>query len=177
MASFWDTIFFICMQVQLNEHYSNDTWLLLQDCCVRNTVTAPGIMLCFHLNEVLEKTEVSSYSLYIVEPVDSILRDNMESLRISKTVNLHIMQRSSLSVFMTGKTPSGVKRHHKSTKWQCCAKWPKRFSFFLFFFFFFLMHDHITSLKSHKMLKPHTQQQWLCLGCCRGLWLLWIGLC
>ena len=48
------------------------------------------------------------------------------------------MYHSSLSVFMTNNTPSGVKKQHESTLSRKVAKWPQFIlSNFLSFFFFF----------------------------------------
>jgi len=80
----------------------------------------------------------------LTESVDSIIlcRDSVDmqymitKKNFIKLVNLWAFittYHSSSSIFMMNNTPTGVKKHHKSTKpLQKVARWPKRFFFFSF---------------------------------------------
>ena len=65
----------------------------------------------------------------IIELIDSICRDSMDMQYMTKLNSLYTMCHSHSTVSMTNETPSGTKKHCKSTEPESCqmAK---------FFFFF-----------------------------------------
>ena len=59
-----------------------------------------------------------------------IVQKESQNLKNGQLISLYNNIPSSSSVLMTNKPPSGVKKHHESTKSES-HQWPKRLSFFL----------------------------------------------
>jgi len=141
-------------------------------------------------------TKFWTHKRYIMMSHNNTIVESVDSIGIAQTCNIWWYKKSlksqtfmttSLNVFMTNKTPSGVKRHHESTEPKS-HQTAKYFPFSLFFFrckVVWLSHDGFFCMKQQllhdpfalppwsltKHLRPTTQELWL------RLWHYFLCLC